>query len=142
MPREAAGRGDAAAKPLAVRPPKNSNAKTVVTVPAVPVPAVPPEVRPEPQRQHLSAAIPAKFHARARRDAAAFYLTQLAKGVLSGELVIAVGEQQIQLATAEFVILKIEAKQRKRANHVSVKLRWPRRPLIRVAPARGDRDGR
>lgn len=89
----------------------------------------------------MSAAIPAKFHARARRDAAAFYLTQLAKGVLSGELVIAVGDQHVPLATAEFVILKIEAKQRKRANHVSVKLRWPRRPLIRVAPARRDRDG-
>jgi len=40
------------------------------------------------------------------------------------------------------VILKIEAKQRKRANHVSVKLRWPRRPLIRVAAAGGNRDGR
>ena len=75
----------------------------------------------------MTAAIPAKFHARARRDAAAFYLTQLAKGVLSGELSIVVGEQQVQLATAEFVVLKIEAKQRKRANHVSVKLRWPRR---------------
>ena len=33
----------------------------------------------------MTAAIPAKFHARARRDAAAFYLTQLAKGVLSKE---------------------------------------------------------
>jgi hypothetical protein len=40
------------------------------------------------------------------------------------------------------VILKIEAKQRKRANHISVKLRWPRRPLIRVAAPRRDRDGR
>jgi len=90
----------------------------------------------------VGAAIPAKFHARARRDAAAFYLTQLAKGVLAGELAIAVGDQQIQLATSEFVILKIEAKQRKRANHVSVKLRWPRRPLIRVAAAGGNRDGR
>jgi amphi-Trp domain-containing protein len=133
-----------------VRASKTSNAKavpTVSTVPAVALPAVPilpPQVRPaqrEPQRQPTSAAIPAKFHARARRDAAAFYLTQLAKGVLSGELLVAAGDQQVPLATSEFVILKIEAKQRKRANHVSVKLRWPRRPLIRVAPARGDRDG-
>ena len=88
----------------------------------------------------MSAAIPAKFHSRARRDAAAFYLSQLARGMLAGELTFAVGEQQIQLAMAEFVFLKIEAKQRKRANHVSVKLRWPRRPLIRVAA--GGRDGR
>jgi amphi-Trp domain-containing protein len=109
------------------------------------VPAVPetPLARPtQREPQVTSAAIPAKFHGRARRDAAAFYLTQLAKGVLAGELAIVVGEQHVQLATSEFVFLKIEAKQRKRANHVSVKLRWPRRPLIRVAAAGGNRDGR
>jgi amphi-Trp domain-containing protein len=137
MPRgEVTGRGDVAAKALAVRQSRTASAKAV---PAVPV--APPTVQ-ATQREQVTAAIPAKFHARARRDAAAFYLTQLAKGVLSGELSIVVGEQQVQLATAEFVVLKIEAKQRKRANHVSVKLRWPRRPLIRVAAARGDRNGR
>jgi amphi-Trp domain-containing protein len=135
MPREAQGRGDIVAKPLAVRPSRTASAKAVAVVPDTP-PA-------RPQReQQVSAVIPAKFHGRARRDAAAFYLTQLAKGVLAGELAIAVGEHHIQLATSEFVILKIEAKQRKRANHVSVKLRWPRRPLIRVAAAGGNRDGR
>jgi len=137
MPREAAGRGEIVAKPLAVRPSRTAGTKAVAPVP-------PPEttLARSAQREQVGAAIPAKFHARARRDAAAFYLTQLAKGVLSGELAIAVGDQQIQLATSEFVILKIEAKQRKRANHVSVKLRWPRRPLIRVAAVKGDRDGR
>jgi amphi-Trp domain-containing protein len=137
MPREAAGRGEIVAKPLAVRQSRSASAKTVA--PVLPTP----EALERPaQREQVIAAIPAKFHARARRDAAAFYLTQLAKGVLSGELAIAVGDQQIQLATSEFVNLKIEAKQRKRANHVSVKLRWPRRPLIRVAAAGGSRDGR
>ena len=137
MPRgEVTGRGDVAAKALAVRQSRTASAKAV---PAVPV--APPTVQ-ATQREQVTAAIPAKFHARARRDAAAFYLTQLAKGVLAGEITIVVGEQQVKLATAEFVVLKIEAKQRKRANHVSVKLRWPRRPLIRVAAARGDRNGR
>src|SRR5207245_7533365 len=135
MPREAAGRGEIVAKPLAVRQSRTANTKAVAAGPATPL------ARPA-QREQVGAAIPAKFHGRARRDAAAFYLTQLAKGVLAGELTIAVGEQHIQLAPSEFVILKIEAKQRKRANHVSVKLRWPRRPLIRVAAARGERDGR
>jgi amphi-Trp domain-containing protein len=137
MPRgEVTGRGDVAAKALAVRPSRSVSAKAVPAVPAAP-----PSVQ-ATQREQVTAAIPAKFHARARRDAAAFYLTQLAKGVLAGEISIVVGEQQVQLATAEFVVLKIEAKQRKRANHVSVKLRWPRRPLIRVAAVRGDRNGR
>jgi len=140
MPRgEATGRGDVAAKALAVRQSKSVSAKAVPAVPAVP--AAPPPTVQASQREHVPAAIPAKFHARARRDAAAFYLTQLAKGVLSGELSIVVGEQHVKLATAEFVVLKIEAKQRKRANHISVKLRWPRRPLIRVAAARGDGNG-
>ena len=43
------------------------------------------------------------------------------------------GEHSITLATSEFVLMKIEVKQKKRANHVDIKLRWPRRPLIRVA---------
>src|SRR6266849_6721212 len=134
MPREAAGRGEIAAKPLAARQSRTADTKAVAAVPQT-------FARPA-QREQVSAAIPAKFHGRARRDAAAFYLTQLAKGVLAGELAIVVGEQQIQLATSEFVFLKIEAKQRKRANHISVKLRWPRRPLIRVAAgaAGGGRD--
>ena len=137
MPRETVGRGEIVSKPLAVRQSRTASTKAVAPVPPERVTLAQPA-----QREQVSAAIPAKFHARARRDAAAFYLTQLAKGVLAGELAIAVGDQQIQLATSEFVILKIEAKQRKRANHVSVKLRWPRRPLIRVAAAGGSRDGR
>ena len=127
MPREVAGRGEIVAKPFAVRQSRTAATKAVAGVEPPAEPA---------QRERVIAVIPAKFHARARRDAAAFYLTQLAKGVLAGELAIAVGEQQIPLATSEFVILKIEAKQRKRANHISVKLRWPRRPLIRVAAGR------
>jgi len=95
-----------------------------------------------PRSEQVTAAIPAKFRARARRDAAAFYLSQLAKGLLAGEVVLMMGEQQVRLATSEFVVLEIEAKQKKRGNHVSVKLRWPRRPLIRIAAAGGARDGR
>src|SRR4030095_12300786 len=101
MPREAAGRGEIVAKPLAVRQSRVARTKAVAPVP-------PPEnttlARPA-QREQVSAAIPAKFHARARRDAAAFYLTQLAKGVLSGELSIMVGEQQVHLADAASRVL-------------------------------------
>src|SRR5262249_52686831 len=132
MPREAAGRGDIVSKPLAMRQSRTVAAKAVAVVP---------ETAGERAAQRGAqggGVIPAKFQARARRDAAAFYLTQLAKGVLAGELTIAVGEQHIRLATSEFVMLKIETKQRKRANHISVKLRWPRRPLIRVAAAGGN----
>ena len=90
----------------------------------------------------MTPAIPAKFRGRARRDAAAFYLSQLAKGVLAGEVAVITGDHQVDLAASEFVVLEIEVKQKKRANHVAVKLRWPRRPLIRVATRQGGANGR
>ena len=93
-----------------------------------------------PSREPATATIPAKFRGHARRDAAAFYLSQLARGVLAGELSIGHGERHTPLATSEFLMLEIEVKQKKRANHVAVKLRWPKRPLIRVAAGR-ERDG-
>lgn len=81
----------------------------------------------------MTATVPVKFRGRARRDAAAFYLSQIARGVLSGELVLDSGEHATTLATLEFLVLEIEVKQKKRANSIAIKLRWPRGPLIRVA---------
>ncbi len=89
----------------------------------------------------MAAAIPEKFRGRARRDAAAFYLSELARGLLSGELGVVSGQRQITLATSEFMLLDIEVKHRKRGHRVQVTVRWPRRPLIRVAAAKGSRDG-
>jgi amphi-Trp domain-containing protein len=80
-----------------------------------------------------------RFRGRARRDAAAFYLSQLARGVLSGELAVVAGEHETSLVTTEFLLLEIEVKQKKRANHVAMKLRWPRRPLIRAGGSPGPR---
>jgi amphi-Trp domain-containing protein len=81
----------------------------------------------------MSATVPVKFRGRARRDAAAFYLSQIARGVLAGELTLDGGEHATTLATSEFLVLEIEVKQKKRANSIAIKLRWPRRPLIKVA---------
>lgn len=89
----------------------------------------------------MAATIPEKFSGRARRDAAAFYLSQLAKGLLAGEIGIVAGQHEKMLATSEFMLLDIEVKQRKRGYRVQVTVRWPRRPLIRVAAARGSRNG-
>jgi amphi-Trp domain-containing protein len=89
----------------------------------------------------MAATIPAKFRGRARRDAAAFYLSQLAKGVLAGEVGVLTGDRRVDLAAAEFVLLEIDVKQKKRATHVAVKLRWPRRPLIRIPTREGGSNG-
>ncbi len=87
----------------------------------------------------MAATIPQKFSGRARRDAAAFYLAELAKGLLAGEIGIVAGTREQTLATSEFMRLDIDVKQRKRGYRVQVTVRWPRRPLIRVAPPRGSR---
>ncbi len=83
-----------------------------------------------------------KFRGRARRDAAAFYLSELARGLLAGEVSIGAGEQEVALATSEYLVLDIEVEQKKRGNHVAIKLRWPRRPLIRIGPEKRGDNGR
>ena len=140
-------RRPAAARPLAGRVNRRPSLRSAPSVSAAPTPSAsitapePSSVRAEtPVRTtHVErpvATIPARFRGRARRDAAAFYLSQLAKGVLGGAIAVGTGERPTTLATSEFVILEIEARQKKRANHVTVKLRWPKRPLIRAGIAR------
>ena len=73
----------------------------------------------------VATAIPARFRGRARRDAAAFYLSQLSKGLLSGDLMVVSGDQPTALVAAEFLVLEINVKRGKRVNHVEVRVRWP-----------------
>lgn len=89
----------------------------------------------------VAATIPEKFRGRTRRDAAAFYLAELAKGLLAGEVGIVSGQEQFVLATSEFLLLDIKVVQRKRGNRVEITVRWPRRPLIRVASPNGGPNG-
>ena len=89
----------------------------------------------------MAATIPEKFRGRTRRGAAAFYLAELAKGLLAGEVGIVSGQEQFVLATSEFLLLDIKVVQRKRGNRVEITVRWPRRPLIRVASPNGGPNG-
>jgi hypothetical protein len=68
--------------------------------------------------------IPSRFRGRARRDAAAFYLSQLARGFLAGELAILVGHDTFALRPADFLVLDIAVSRKGRANHVAVRVRW------------------
>jgi amphi-Trp domain-containing protein len=90
----------------------------------------------------MASSIPAKFRARARRDAAAFYLSELARGILHGEVTFVAGEARTSVAPDEFVVLEIECTQKRRATRVEITLRWPNRPLIAIAEPKGDPDGR
>ena len=70
--------------------------------------------------------IPSRFRGRARRDAAAFYLSQLAQGILLGELGVITGHETVPVQPTDFLVLEITVTQKARANHVSVRVRWPR----------------
>jgi hypothetical protein len=72
--------------------------------------------------------IPARYRGRARRDAAAFYLTQIAKGLLAGQLAVLTDQAATSVVTTEFLVLEIDVQRRKRASHVAVKLRWSNPP--------------
>ena len=71
--------------------------------------------------------IPSHFRGRARRDAAAFYLSQLAQGLLRGELGVLTGHETVTVRPTDSLVLEIAFTQKARVNHVSVRVRWPRR---------------
>ncbi len=79
------------------------------------------------------ASIPERFRGRARRDAAAFYLAELAKGLLAGKVGVVSRAGQTVLATSEFMQLDIEVRQAKSGDRVQIVVEWPHAP---AAPAR------
>jgi amphi-Trp domain-containing protein len=90
----------------------------------------------------MPATVPGRYRGRASRDAAAFYLSQLARGILSGELEILSGQEQTVMATSDNVILHIDVKRQKRINRIHISLCWPWRPstasLRGKSPAAGE----
>jgi amphi-Trp domain-containing protein len=81
--------------------------------------------------------IPSRFRGWARRDAVAFYLTQLARAVLAGEVTVVSGDRATTLATSDPLALEIDVKHKKRASVAVVRVRWAKRPLIRAGGAEG-----
>lgn len=79
--------------------------------------------------------IPSPFRGRARRDAAAFYLSQLAQGILAGELDVLTEHETVAVQPTDFLVLEIAFTQKSRANHVFVRIRWPRRRGLNGATA-------
>ena len=85
--------------------------------------------------------IPSRFRGRARRDAVAFYLTQLARALLAGEMTVVSGDRATTLATSDSLALEIDVKHKKRASAVVVRIRWAKRPLIRAIGVRPQSGG-
>jgi amphi-Trp domain-containing protein len=66
----------------------------------------------------------------------AFYLTQLARALLAGEMTVVSGDRATTLATSDSLALEIDVKHKKRASGVVVRIRWAKRPLIRTIGVR------
>ena len=96
--------------------------------------------------------IPSRFRGRARRDAAAFYLAQLAQGLMAGEFAALTGHESVSLQVPESVEFEIAVSRKPRVDHVSIRVRWSRRRVpsrgiparrrLRILPARARNWGR
>jgi hypothetical protein len=75
----------------------------------------------------LVVSIPWRFRGPARRDVAAFYLSQLAQGILMGERGVLTGHETLSVQPTDFLVLEAAFAQKSRVDHVSVRVRWSRR---------------
>ena len=79
--------------------------------------------------------IPSYLRGRARREAAAFYLSQLAQGLLAGEFGVLTGHETASARPPDTLILDIAFTRKPRTDLVSVRLRWSRPDPGDHAPA-------
>ena len=73
--------------------------------------------------------IPSRFRGRARRDAAAFYLSQLARGILAGELGVLVGNETVPVRAD-----RLPAARDRRHPEIACEPRLGARPLAAAQP--------
>jgi len=71
--------------------------------------------------------IPSRFRGRTRREAAAFYLSELAQAILAGEFDVVSGHDTIRVQPGDPVVLEIAVIRKLRVDHVSIQVRWPHR---------------
>jgi amphi-Trp domain-containing protein len=71
--------------------------------------------------------IPLRFRGRTRREAAAFYLSELAQAILAGEFDVVTEHDTIRVQPGDPVVLEIAVIRKLRVDHVSVQVRWPHR---------------
>jgi len=84
--------------------------------------------------------IPSRFRGRTRREAAAFYLSELAQAFLAGEFDVVTDHDTMRIQPGDPLVLEIAVNRSVRVDHVSVQLRWSRRRGQRpTLPARGPR---
>jgi len=76
-----------------------------------------------------------------RRDGAGFYLSELARGFLKGEVSLQIGGKRFTIPAAEFVNVEIDLQERGGRYNVDVRVSWLRMPVIKSDQQREQKAG-
>ncbi len=66
-----------------------------------------------------------------RRDGAGFYLSEIARGFLKGEIVLHFEGRRYVIPASEFVDVEIDLQEGKRACKIELKISWARLPAVK-----------
>ena len=76
-----------------------------------------------------------------RRDGAGFYLSELARGFLKGEISLQIGGKRFVIPASEFVDVEIDLQERGGRYNVDVRVSWLRMPVIKLDQQREQKAG-
>ncbi len=86
--------------------------------------------REEHGSSRMSAPVSLNYSQTLRRDGAFFYLSEIARGFLKGEIVLHFEGRRYVIPASEIVDVEIDLQERKRACKIEVKVSWVRLPAV------------
>jgi len=95
----------------------------------------------EQRGSNVSAPINLNYAQKLRRDGAGFYLSELARGFLKGEVSLQIGGKRFTIPAAEFVDVEIDLQEREGRYRVDVRVSWLRMPVIKSDQQREQKAG-
>jgi amphi-Trp domain-containing protein len=89
----------------------------------------------------VSAPINLSYARKLRRDGAGFYLSELARGFLKGEVSLQIGGKRFVIPASEFVDVEIDLQEGEGTYRVDVRVSWLRMPAIKSDQQREQKAG-
>jgi amphi-Trp domain-containing protein len=84
----------------------------------------------EQRSSGIDAPITLSYAQKLRRDGAGFYLSELARGFLKGQVILQIGGKRFTMPAAEFVDVEIDLQERQGRYEIDVRVSWLRMPAI------------
>lgn len=79
----------------------------------------------------MSAPINLNYAQKLRRDGAGFYLSEIARGFLKGEVILHIGGKRFAIPASEFVDVEIDLLEREKTYKIEVRVSWSRMAAIK-----------